>query len=108
MAHHLDSPNARKDVRLDISDFYPFRGEQGTVFVMNVNHSIATQVTGKQVPKGFHPEARYEFKIDTDSDAVEDLSYRLTLGPLDANGSQALELRRLTSAEASDAHASEP
>ena len=106
MAHHLDSPTARKDVRLDISDFYLFRGEQGTVFVMDVNHSIAPQATGKQVPKGFHPEARYEFKVDTNGDYVEDLTYRLTFGALDENAGQTLELSRLTGAEAADARAS--
>jgi hypothetical protein len=105
MSHHLDSPTARKDVRLDISDLYVFRGEEGTVFAMNVNHSIAPKITGTSVPPGFHPEAKYEFKIDTDGDAVEDLTYRLTFGELGADGSQKLELRRLTGAMASQAHA---
>ena len=36
MSHHLDSPLARQDVRLDITDLYVFRGEIGTVFVMPV------------------------------------------------------------------------
>ena len=34
MSHHLDSPLARQDVRLDITDLYVFRGETGTVFVI--------------------------------------------------------------------------
>lgn len=105
MSHHLDSPAAREDVRLDICDLYLFRGEQGTVFVMDVNHSIAAEVTGKKVPVGFHPEAQYEFKIDTDDDAVEDLCYRLMFGELDAAGNQTLQLCRLTAAQASDADA---
>jgi hypothetical protein len=54
MSHHLDSPIARQDVRLDISDVYLFRGERGTVFVMNVGHSLA----GQDV-HGFQPEAMY-------------------------------------------------
>lgn len=41
MSHHLDSPIARQDVRLDITDLYVFRGESGTAFVINVCHSIA-------------------------------------------------------------------
>jgi hypothetical protein len=45
MSHHLDSPLARQDTRLDITDVYLFRGTAGTVFVMNVNSSI----TGKQL-----------------------------------------------------------
>ncbi|WP_327001650.1 DUF4331 domain-containing protein [Dactylosporangium sp. NBC_01737] len=102
MSHHLDSPAARKDVRLDISDLFVFRGEHGTAFVMNVNHSIATEVTGHQVPAGFHPDAQYEFKVDTDGDALEDLTFRFTFGELDADGGQALRLHRLTGTDAAD------
>ena len=36
MSHHLDSPIARQDIRLDITDLYVFRGETGTAFVINV------------------------------------------------------------------------
>jgi len=39
MSHHLDSPLARQDIRLDITDLYCFRGETGTVFVINVCHT---------------------------------------------------------------------
>ncbi|QUQ65822.1 DUF4331 family protein [Kutzneria sp. CA-103260] len=84
MSHHLDSPIARQDARLDITDVYLFRGERGTVFVMNVSHSLA----GQDV-RGFHPEAMYEFKIDGDGDAVEDLTYRVTF-------TDRLQLRRVT------------
>jgi hypothetical protein len=42
MSHHLDSPIARQDIRLDITDLYLFRGEVGTVFViMSVTPSRA-------------------------------------------------------------------
>ena len=68
MSHHLDSPLARQDTRLDITDVYLFRGATGTVFVMNANSSIA----GQRHAERFHPEALYEFKVDTDGDAVED------------------------------------
>jgi hypothetical protein len=53
MSHHLDSPQARADVRLDITDYYVFRGQTGTVFVVNVDSSIA----GPDAPRGFHPES---------------------------------------------------
>jgi hypothetical protein len=98
MSHHLDSPLARQDVRLDITDLYLFRGASGTVFVMNTNNSIA----GPDAPKRFHPEARYEFRIDTDGDAQEDLVYRVTFGPADRGGNQAVELHGLSGAEARD------
>jgi hypothetical protein len=90
MSHHLDSPQAREDVRLDITDLYVFRGETGTVLVINVCHSIAGDIP----TPGFHPEARYEFKIDTDGDAIEDLAYRVTFGERRADGRQRLVVQR--------------
>ena len=95
MSHHLDSPLAQQDVRLDITDLYVFRGGEGTVFAMNVNHSLGTEVTGRQAPAGYHPEGRYEFKLDTDGDAEENLVYRFTFGELDDAGRQTLELHEL-------------
>ncbi|MYS22145.1 protein of unknown function [Streptomyces sp. DvalAA-14] len=98
MSHHLDSSAARADARLNISDMYVFRGDRGTVLVMNVCSDSA----GPDAPKGFHPEARYEFKIDGTGDAVENLTYRLGFGAPDTDGSQPVELRRLVGAEAAD------
>lgn len=94
MSHHLDSPLARQDPRLDISDVYVFPGSSGTVFVLNTN-----PLSGAG---GFHPEGRYEFKIDTDGDAVEDITLRVTFGPLDADGGQSVELRSLRGPAARD------
>jgi hypothetical protein len=55
VSHHLDSELSREDNGLDLTDHYVFRGETGTVFVMDVNSSLATDA-----PLGWHPEARYE------------------------------------------------
>lgn len=101
MSHHLDSPIARQDIRLDITDLYLFRGETGTVFVINVCHSIAGPVP---VP-GYHPEGMYEFKIDLNGDAVEEVTYRITFGERDAQGKQPFTLRCIRGAEATDPHA---
>ncbi len=98
MSHHLDSPLARQDIRLDITDLYLFRAEIGTVFVINVCHSIA----GPVAAPGYHPEGMYEFKIDRDGDAVEDVTYRITFDARDAQGNQAFVLRCLRGAEAAD------
>lgn len=98
MAHHLDSPIARQDVRLDITDMYVFRGDIGTVFVINLCHSIA----GKIPTPGYHPEGMYEFKIDLNGDAVEDLTYRITFDERDARGQQRFVLRRIEGAAAVD------
>lgn len=101
MSHHLDSPIARQDIRLDITDLYVFRGETGTVFNINVCHSIFGPIP---VP-GYHPEGMYEFKIDLDGDAVEDVTYRLTFDERDQQGRQRYVVRSIRGSEAVDPHA---
>jgi hypothetical protein len=101
MSHHLDSPIARQDIRLDITDLYVFRGETGTVFVINVCHSIAGAVPAP----GYHPEGMYEFKVDLDGDAVENITYRLTFDERDEHGKQRYVLRCITGADAVDPNA---
>ena len=101
MSHHLDSPIARQDVRLDITDLYVFRGEIGTVFVIDVCHSIAGDIP----TPGYHPEGMYEFKVDLDGDAVEDLTYRLTFDERDPDGKQRFEVRSIIGTEAADPNA---
>jgi Domain of unknown function (DUF4331) len=96
MSHHLDSPIARQDIRLDITDLYVFRGKTGTVFVINLCHSIFGPIP---VP-GYHPEGMYEFKVDLDGDAVEDLTYRFTFDARDANGKQRYVVRSMRGADA--------
>jgi hypothetical protein len=66
MSHHLDSPIARQDIRLDITDLYVFRGETGTVFVIDLCHSIFGPIPAP----GYHPGGMYEFKIDLNGDAI--------------------------------------
>jgi hypothetical protein len=101
MSHHLDSPIAREDVRLDITDLYAFRGETGTVLAINVCHSIAGDIP---VP-GYHHEGMYEFKIDLDGDAVEEITYRFVFGERGEDGAQTVDLRLLTGGGATDPHA---
>ncbi|HJQ08125.1 MAG TPA: DUF4331 family protein, partial [Candidatus Saccharimonadales bacterium] len=93
MSHHLDSPLAQKDPRLDISDVYLFRGSSGTVFVMNVNPRSGAD--------GFHHEAMYEFKVDKSGNAVEDLTFRVTFSER-KDDKQAVTVRQLTGHEAAD------
>lgn len=102
MSHHLDCPLARQDIRLDITDLYVFKGEVGTVFAINVCHSIFGPIPSP----GYHPEGMYEFKIDLDGDAVEDITYRITFDERDTEGKQRFVLRRISGAEATDPHAS--
>jgi Domain of unknown function (DUF4331) len=102
MSHHLDSPIARQDIRLDITDLYVFRGETGTVFVINVCHSIFGSIA---VP-GYHPEGMYEFKVDLNGDGIEDVTYRITFDERDENGNQSYVVHCIRGAEAADPHAS--
>jgi len=101
MSHHLDSPIARQDIRLDITDLYVFRGQTGTVFAINVCHSIFGAIP---VP-GYHPEGMYEFKVDLNGDAIEDLTYRFTFDERDKNGKQRYVVRSVKGSDASDPHA---
>lgn len=101
MSHHLDSPIARQDIRLDITDLYVFRGQTGTVFAINVCHSIFGAIP---VP-GYHPEGMYEFKVDTNGDAVEEITYRFTFGERDADGKQRYSVRCVNGQDAADPHA---
>jgi hypothetical protein len=95
VSHYVDSALAYQDVRLNITNLYVFRGEVGTVFVMSVNNSAAGGTPG-----GFQPDAHYDFHVDADGDAVEDLTYRVLFGEHDRAGRQALALYQLVGAEA--------
>lgn len=88
MSHHLDSELARQDPRLDISDFYAFNGNYGTALVMNVNPQSGEG--------GFHDEARYNLKIDTNGDYRPDIIYRATFGSYEEEEAQNFSLERLT------------
>ena len=96
MSHHLDTPLASQNGQLYLDDLYVFAGDRSTVFVMDVNSTI----TGPDVKRGFHPEARYEFKVHFDGADVEALTYRVSFGEGDAGGRQALQLHALTGDEA--------
>src|SRR5277367_678990 len=98
MSHHLDSPIARQDIRLDLTDLYVFRGETGSAFVIDLCHSIFGPIP---VP-GYHPEGMYEFKVDLDSDAIEDLTYRFTFDERDPREKQRYVVRCIRGADAVD------
>lgn len=91
-ADHLDGPMAKHDGRLDITDVYGFQSPSNpanTVLIMNVD-----PVAGVQSPTTFHPDASYDFKIDTNGDAKEDITYKVTFSAV-SNGSQNVVLRRV-------------
>ena len=96
MSHHLDTPLASQTGQLYIDDLYVFSGEGSTVFVMDVN----SNVNGLHSEPGFHPEARYEFKVHFGGADYEDLTYRVSFSDADAAGRQALRLLTLTGGQA--------
>jgi hypothetical protein len=98
MSHHLDTPLAAKSGQLFLDDLYVFPGDGSTVLVMDVN----SDVNGTHAEPGFHPEGRYEFKVHFDGASLEELTYRVSFGPADAGGRQALRLHTLASEQAQD------
>ncbi len=92
MSHHLDTPLARQNGQLYLDDLYVFPGDHSTVFIMDANSTIS----GPDVQAGFHPEARYEFKVHLDGADFETLTYRVSFGERDSAGGQALQVRALT------------
>jgi hypothetical protein len=98
MSHHLDTPLARQNGQLYIDDLFVFPGDHSTVFIMDVNSTV----TGPDVQPGFHPEARYEFKVHFGGSDVETLTYRTSFGAPDSGGQQTLQLHALTDDEARD------
>jgi len=98
MSHHLDTPLAAQTGQLYLDDLYVFPGEGSTVFVMDVN----SNVNGLHSEPGFHPEARYEFKVHFDGADIETLTYRVSFGEPDSGGQQALQLHALAGEAARD------
>jgi hypothetical protein len=96
MSHHLDTPLASQNGQLYLDDLYVFERPDSTVLIMDVN----SNVTGVYAQPGFHPEARYEFKVHFDGADFEGLTYRVSFGEPDANGQQALRLHALAGHDA--------
>jgi hypothetical protein len=106
MSHHFDTAIAREDPRLNIGDFYLFRGQSGTtVMAMTVNPNAGTKA-----PDTFHEEGLYAFRFDLNDDAHEELTFKVRFGPVGhAEGAgpggrhvQALEVRRATGRDAAE------
>jgi Domain of unknown function (DUF4331) len=96
MSHHLDTPLAAKTGQLYLDDLYVFPGDASTVFVMDVN----SNVNGLHSEPGFHPEARYEFKVHVDGADFETLTYRASFGEPRPEGRQPLRLHVLSGGQA--------
>jgi hypothetical protein len=83
MSHHASGPNfgfPRGDARLDMTDLYAFlkKGDAGkSIIVLNVHPSFRLDSPEPTTSEPFKPGALYEFKIDTNGDALADLGCSL-------------------------------
>ena len=107
MSHHYSGPNIgfpRGDARLDLTDLYAFPkpGDPGkSILIMNFHPSVGVNPPGPTTSEPFAPEARYELKIDTDGDAVANISYEVRLASV-AGGDQTATLRRVEGEQAAE------
>jgi hypothetical protein len=105
MSHHYSGPDfgfPHGDARLDLTDLYAFPkpGDEGkSVLIMNVHPSAVADPPGPTTAEPFATKALYEFKIDTDGDAVADIAYRVRFSSFEG-GSQTATLRLVEGAEA--------
>jgi hypothetical protein len=95
-ADHLDAPGLTPpggDTRLDINDVYAFRSPASagrTVLIMTVNPLAGVLNDGT-----FRPGAAYDFKVDANGDAKEDVTYRVKFGVPNASKVQSITLRAM-------------
>ena len=107
MSHHYSGPNIgfpRRDARLDLTDLYAFPkpgDPDKSILIMNVHPSVGLNPPGPTAPEPFAPEARYELKIDTDGDAVANVSYEMRFSSFEG-GKQSATLRRVEGAQATE------
>jgi hypothetical protein len=105
MSHHYSGPDfgfPRGDARLDFTDLYAFPkpgNASKSILVMNVHPSAVANPPGPTTAEPFAPEALYEFRIDTNGDAVADITYRVRFS-VSEDGSQIATLWRVEGAQA--------
>jgi hypothetical protein len=97
-SHHNDSPQAKNDSRLNLTDLYVFPARDGasTVFVLNV-----VKDAGRDGARNLHPDAVYDIAIDVDGDAREDLRLRFRFDAPLADGAQTYSVWRVDGAASS-------
>ena len=105
MSHHYSGPDfgfPHGDARLDLTDLYAFPkpGEAGkSILIMNVHPSAVVNPPGPTTREPFAPTASYEFKIDTNGDAVADIAFRVRFSS-SGGSAQTATLQRVEGAEA--------
>jgi hypothetical protein len=75
MSHHFNSPAAKADGRLNLTDLYVFpASEESTAFILNVGPDAGQN---RSSPEAFHPNVTYDLNLDLNGDLREELRYRL-------------------------------
>ena len=93
------------DARLDYTDLFAFPkpGDPSkSILIMDVHPSFDVIQAGPTTPEPFAPEGLYEIKIDTDGDAIADITYQVRFASR-GGGTQTATLRRLEGAQAAGA-----
>ncbi len=105
MSHHYSGPNFAfpcGDARLDLTDLYAFPkpGDSGkSILIMDVHPSAGVNPPGPTTTEPFAPEALYEIRIDTNGDAVADITYQVRFAS-SAGGAKTATLRRVEGVQA--------
>ena len=105
MSHHASGPNfgfPRGDARLDMTDLYAFPkpGDPSkSIIVFNVHPSFRLDSPEPTTKEPFKPGALYEFKIDTNGDAIADICYSVQFASSE-DGKQTAIVRRLQGVQA--------
>jgi hypothetical protein len=104
MSHHYCGPDfgfPGGDARLNLTDLYVFPKPGGagkSILIMDV-HPSATWKLEPTTLEPFATDALYELKIDTNGDAVADITYRVRFSPVKGGG-QTATLHRIEGAQA--------
>jgi Domain of unknown function (DUF4331) len=104
MSHHYSGPNVtfpRGDARLDFTDLYAFPkpGEASkSILIMDFHPSVGIFPPGPTTAEPFAPAALYELRIDTNGDAVADITYQVRFAS-SKGGGQTATLRRFEGAQ---------
>jgi hypothetical protein len=99
MSHHYSGPDfgfPLGDARLNLTDLYVFPKPGGvakSILIMNV-HPSSDWNQEPTIHDPFSPDALYELMIDTDRDAVADITYRVRFSTA-AGGAQQATLSRI-------------
>jgi Domain of unknown function (DUF4331) len=105
MSHHASGPNfgfARGDARLDMTDLYAFTkpgDPDKSILMLNVHPSFRLDSPEPTTSEPFKLGALYEFKVDTDGDAVADLGCSVQFASSE-DGKQTATVRRVQGKQA--------